>query len=57
MTLRRFRDSSVRVKKAREMSDEELEGKIVVGTFTDKRRPEFAHSLDELDRVRMAEES
>ena len=56
-TLRRFKESAVRVKKAQGMSEEDLEDKLVIGTFTDKQRPEFARSLDELARARMAEES
>ncbi len=56
-TLRRFKETSVRIKKARDMSEEELEDRLVIGTFTDKQRPEFSRSLDDLSRARMAEES
>jgi len=43
--LRYYRDQSVRVHKAREMSAEELDGKIVVGKLVERERPEFAASL------------
>ena len=40
-----LKDNSVRVKKAKEMTEEELEGKIVVGTLADRDRPEFVSEL------------
>jgi 2-oxoglutarate ferredoxin oxidoreductase subunit beta len=40
-----YRDRSVRVHKAREMSAEELEGKIVVGKLMERQRTEFSASL------------
>jgi 2-oxoglutarate ferredoxin oxidoreductase subunit beta len=43
--LRLYRDQSVRVHKAKEMSDEELEGKIVIGKLVERERTEFAASL------------
>ena len=46
--MRWMKDNSVVKRKADKMSEEELEGKIIVGDFTDKSRPEFAESLCEL---------
>jgi 2-oxoglutarate ferredoxin oxidoreductase subunit beta len=43
--LKLYRDQSVRVHKAREMSAEQLEGKIVVGKLVERQRTEFAASL------------
>ena len=43
--LKFYRDQSVRVHKAKEMSAEELEGKIVVGKLVERGRTEFATSL------------
>ena len=43
--LRFYRDQSVRVHKAKEMSDEELEGKIVIGKLVERERTEFGASL------------
>jgi 2-oxoglutarate ferredoxin oxidoreductase subunit beta len=43
--LRLYRDQSVRVHKAKEMSDDELEGKIVIGKLVERERTEFAASL------------
>jgi 2-oxoglutarate ferredoxin oxidoreductase subunit beta len=43
--LKFYRDQSVRVHKAREMSAEELEGKIVVGKLVERQRTEFVTSL------------
>ncbi len=43
--LSHYRDNSVRVKDATDMSDDELADKIVVGEFLDIERPEFARAL------------
>lgn len=40
-----FKDLSVPVRKAREMTEEELEGKFVVGKLTERRRPEYVSEL------------
>jgi len=57
VALRHFKENSVRLKKAREMSDDELEGKIVIGTYNNNDRPEFSHVLEGLAAARMAEEA
>ncbi len=46
--LKMFKEKSVRIKKAQEMSEEELEGKIVVGKLCDRDRPEFVAQLHEV---------
>jgi 2-oxoglutarate ferredoxin oxidoreductase subunit beta len=46
--LKRFKEQSVRIAKAREMSEEELQNKIVVGQFCDRDRPEFVSKLYQL---------
>ncbi len=56
-TLRMFKENSVRIKKAQGMTDDELEGKIVIGTFNDRNRPEFADSLEKIAQARMEESS
>ena len=55
--LRLYKANSVRIKKARGMTDEELEGKWVIGTHQDKDRPEFAQGLEALAQAKMAEGS
>ena len=48
--LRFYKDSSMVVEKARDMSEEQLKDKIVVGKFVDRDMPEFTESLRELNR-------
>ena len=48
--LRKIKEQSVRVKKAREMSEEELQHKIVVGELCDLDRPEFVTQLHEVTK-------
>ncbi len=48
--LRKIKEQSVRVKKAQEMSGEELQHKIVVGELCDLDRPEFVTQLHEVTR-------
>ena len=47
--LEYFRDDSVGVKKAAGMSEQELEGKIVVGKLVERERIEFTESLREMN--------
>ena len=61
--LAMFKERSVTVRKAREMGEEELEGRFVVGQLVERRRPEFVSELhrqrDELTaqvREELAEE-
>jgi 2-oxoglutarate ferredoxin oxidoreductase subunit beta len=48
--LRKIKEQSVRVKKAQEMSEEELQHKIVVGELCDLDRPEFVTQLHEVTK-------
>ena len=45
-----FKESSVGVAKAKNMSEEELEGKIVVGKLVERDRVEFTESLRRINR-------
>ena len=41
--LQRFKDHAIPVQKARQLSEEELQDKIVTGVFTDRKdRPEYS---------------
>lgn len=53
--LKYLRDASVPVEQTRGMSDEELEGKIVIGKLAERRRSEFCDGLQELNRLRREE--
>ncbi len=46
--LKRFKEQSVRIAKAREMSEEELQDRIVIGELCDRERPEFVSQLYQL---------
>jgi 2-oxoglutarate ferredoxin oxidoreductase subunit beta len=46
--LKMFKQRSVRVKKASEMTEDELNDKIVVGELCNRNRPEFVTQLHEL---------
>jgi 2-oxoglutarate ferredoxin oxidoreductase subunit beta len=52
--LKHFKDNSVLVETARNMSESELEGKIVIGTLLDRERVEFTRALRDFtaERVR-----
>ncbi len=50
--LHHFKDESIPVDEASEMSEEELEGKYVVGTLVERDRSEFTDGLRELNRER-----
>ena len=52
--LRHFRDTSIAVDDAAAMSEEELEGKIVVGRLTSRSRTEFCEGLQRVNRDRRA---
>ena len=39
--MRWFRDHAVTVEKARQMSDQELEGNFTIGVLTDSEKPSF----------------
>ena len=53
--LKHFKKDTVRLKKSKDMSPEELEKKIVVGTFVDRDRKEFTDNLKELNDRRRKE--
>jgi len=46
--LRWFQKNSVPISKARNMSQEELEGKIVIGEIISRERPEFTEGLNKI---------
>jgi 2-oxoglutarate ferredoxin oxidoreductase subunit beta len=46
--LKMFKEKSVRVEKAREMSEEELDDKFIIGKLADRARPEFVDELYKL---------
>ncbi len=46
--LKMFKEQSVRISKAREMSEEELQDKIVIGKLCDRDRPEYVSQLYQL---------
>ena len=48
--LEYFKKNSVRVEKARNMSEEELDGKIVVGKLVERERIEFTESLRRINQ-------
>ena len=43
--LKHFKDNSIKIDKAATMAPHELEGKIVVGEFADKEKPELTRSI------------
>jgi 2-oxoglutarate ferredoxin oxidoreductase subunit beta len=53
--LKKFKEQSIRIEKARGMSEEELEDKIVIGKFRDVDRPEFVAELHNLKREKVEE--
>jgi 2-oxoglutarate ferredoxin oxidoreductase subunit beta len=55
--LQHFKDNSIRVSKAAEMSEAELQGKIIVGEFADKEKVELSSQWIELSKQMMEEES
>lgn len=54
--LRHYKDNSVKVKDAAGMSQEEIEGKFVVGELVDVERPEFTAALRAMNK-RVREEA
>jgi len=44
--LRYFRDNSIPIEKARDLTEEELSGKIVIGKMVDREGTEFTRTLD-----------
>ncbi len=52
--LKRFKEQAVRIAKAGEMSEEELEGRIIVGKLCDHDRPEFTFELRKITNEQVA---
>ena len=48
-----FKDRAIRVEKARNMSEEDLEGKIVIGKLVERKREEFTDNLRSLNEERL----
>ncbi len=55
--MKHFKDNAVTVKQAMERSEEELEGKIVVGKLMERDRPEYSETLRRINEARNAEAS
>jgi 2-oxoglutarate ferredoxin oxidoreductase subunit beta len=53
--LEHFRDNSVNVKKAANMTEQELEGKIVIGKLVERERIELTESLRQINAARAKE--
>ncbi len=51
-----FKDNSVRIHKAKDMSEEELEGKFVIGKLVERDREEYTTSLAKLNERVQAED-
>jgi 2-oxoglutarate ferredoxin oxidoreductase subunit beta len=49
--LRLYRDNSIRIKKAQELSEEELKGKIVVGKLVERDEEEFTEKLYRINEI------
>ena len=49
-SLQEYKDSSVRVKDAAKMSDDELKGKIIIGKLIEKEKEEYTDNLQNLNR-------
>ena len=54
--LKFFKENSIRIDKASEKSEEELEGKIIIGEFADKEKVELSSQWMELSKQMMQEE-
>ena len=54
--LKYFKENSIRIDKASRMSEEELEGKIIIGEFADKEKVELSSQWMELSKQMMQEE-
>jgi 2-oxoglutarate ferredoxin oxidoreductase subunit beta len=48
-----FKEKAIRIEKAKDMTEEELEDRIVIGKFVDKEREEFSEILRNINRERM----
>jgi 2-oxoglutarate ferredoxin oxidoreductase subunit beta len=50
-----FKDKSVKIDKAKKMSEEELDDKIVIGKLVDREREEFTEALEKLNMERISQ--
>ena len=55
--LQYFKENSIRLNKTADMSEEELQGKIIVGEFADKEKVELSSQWRELSQHMMQEEA
>lgn len=53
--LHKFKEQSVRIARVSEMTEEELEGKIIVGKLRDRERPEYVTELHKLTEEQVAD--
>jgi len=52
--LNKFKDEAIRIEKAREMPEQELEDRIIIGKLCDRERPEFAGEMHRLTADQVA---
>ena len=50
--LHMFKDKAIRIEKTKNMSEEELEGKIVIGKLVERKREEYTDNLRKLNDER-----
>ncbi len=55
--LNYFKEKAIRIEKAKNMTEEELEDRIVIGKFVDRDRKEFTEILRGINRERMNSDS
>lgn len=53
--LKHFKKNSIRIEKAADKTEEELEGKIIIGKLCDTLRPEFVEQVHDITREQVAE--
>ncbi len=51
--LNMFKEKMIKIEKAKDMTEEELEDRIVIGKFVDRERAEFTDSLRKLNQERI----
>ena len=60
--LRRFKEQAIPIEKARQLTEEKLEGRIIIGKLIDRERPEFVTELhrltrEQVDKIKAEQES
>jgi 2-oxoglutarate ferredoxin oxidoreductase subunit beta len=48
-----FKEKMIKIEKAKDLSEKELEDRIVIGKFVDRERTEFTDSLRKLNKERI----